>query len=96
MITINEERPYRRLTEAEWEKLEPQDYPIHDLVLSQLHVSCVAYLAVLAYGDNPPPARLVEGYDGKIHVHDGHHRVLTALAKGKSTVRAVVARNTGR
>lgn len=84
MITIDESRPYRHPTEEEWEALPIVEIPIADLVLSQMHASAVAYLANLAY-TSPPPVRCVV-HGTRTHVHDGHHRVLIAAARGRSSV----------
>lgn len=89
MITVDESRPYRRLTEEEWESLEPQQYPIDDIVLSQKHGTTISLIAVQVFGDTYPPVRIVL-HKGKAHVHDGHHRTLSEYIKGKKFVFAIV------
>lgn len=90
MITVDESRPYRRLTEEEWNNLVPIQYPIDDLVLSQKHGTTISLIAVQVFGDDYPPVKIVI-HNNKAHVHDGHHRALSCYIKGKKTVRALVA-----
>lgn len=90
MITVDESRPYRHPTEEEWNSLPTVDYPIDDLVLSQKHGTTISLIAVQVFGDDYPPVKIVL-HKNKAHVHDGHHRTLTAYIKGKKFVKALVA-----
>ena len=89
MITVDESRPYRRLSEEEWNKLIPHEVPLDDIILSQYHGTTVAFIAVQVYGDKYPPVKLVV-HKGKVHCHDGHHRILSEYIKGKKFVKALV------
>jgi hypothetical protein len=89
MITVDESRPYRRLTEEEWSSITPSMFPIEDLVLSQKHGTTISLIAVQVFGDDYPPVKLVR-YGNKIHVHDGHHRVLSEYIKGHKKVYALL------
>lgn len=92
MITVDESRPYRRLTEDEWNELEPEQYPIDDIVLSQKHGTTISFIAVQVFcEDDYPPVRIVM-HNNKAHIHDGHHRTLSEYIKGKKFVKALVAK----
>lgn len=90
MITVDESRPYRRLSEEEWNKLFPVFHPIDDIVLSQKHGTTISFIAVQTFKDGDyPPVKLVK-HNGKVHCHDGHHRILSEYIKGKKFVNALV------
>lgn len=89
MITVDESRPYRRLTEEEWNNLTPQLHPIDDIILSQKHGTTIAFIAVQVFGDVYPPVKLVK-YNDKYHLHDGHHRCLSEYIKGRKFVLALI------
>ena len=96
MLTIDERRPYHRISDTEWNNLPVERFPITDLVLSQKHVTTASLLHGMFYqiGDEYPVLIALRWIDNRYQVHDGQHRVLVALARGETHINAKVSRKT--
>lgn len=88
---VDESRPYppTGLTTAEWEASVPlEEVALADLWLTQGHLRTRALLG----GQLPDRPPYVVAWDGRLHLEDGHHRVVRAHLVGETHVKARVFR----
>lgn len=75
-----------------WAAVEPSAVPLDELKPTQSHVVIDRLQALLA-GNEPEtgdPYAHVVLHDRRLYVHDGHHRYVIALARGRRTLLARV------
>lgn len=93
-VAIDESRPFEPLgmTTAAWADVAPRIVRLADLVLSQERVPVAGLLAAASgaasFVGDPYPH--VAEYAGRLHLVDGHNRVLVALIRGERTIEARV------
>lgn len=86
---IDDTRPYGSVEHVDWEQVLRAKVYISHLTLSQHHVS-TAGLIRFAMGRKKKDVQVVR-YDGRLYLHNGHHRVMHAVMTGKVAVWARIA-----
>ena len=78
------------MTSQRWNTMPIERFAIADLVFGQQNVSIAGLFHAAAglpprHGDHYPKVAL---YTGQIHLVDGHHRVMVAMARGQTHIEA--------
>lgn len=86
---VDDTRPYGDVTWVDWDGAPRVRVYVSHLTLSQYHVSTTGLLRFAA-GRKKKDVQVVR-YNGRLHLHNGHHRVMHAALTGKAWVWARVA-----
>lgn len=86
---VDDTRPYGDVSHINWKAQERFRLDIADLTLSQYHVSTLGLLRFVE-GRKHRDVQVVH-YEGRLYLHNGHHRVIYRAVTGKTWVWARVA-----